>query len=181
MCNEEPTAPDYIQSIREIDAKAATKRLQAALANYDEAKFSLFTAFAPACCENVRSVANHGIEEKGLSQQLLNQVIRDFFRTEVRLPYCSSAQVSLLGDLERLQKDLRFQITKLTPIAPVPSYEEFLNRFNSVMSQLKQQQGWTSQELIDHYDTFAPLFKKSLRMTASRLTICDSIRSILLE
>ncbi len=160
LCNDEPTAPDYILAIREMDGKAAKKRLQAALANYDEAQiFTLHGFCARMLRECQEAVASHGVEEKGLSDQLLNQIILDFFRTEVRLPYCSSAQLALAGDLEKLQRNLRRHITKTTPIAAVPTYEEFFQSFNSVMGKLKQQYGWTSQELIDHYDNAAPLYK----------------------
>jgi exodeoxyribonuclease V beta subunit len=89
----------------------------------------------------------------------LLDVIKDFFRTEVRSEIYSLYQLdSILQNqsVDQLGIDLFRLIRKGMPIAEMPTYEEQFQNFLTAIVKLKQTVRFPLQEIVDSFEVLAP-------------------------
>ena len=151
---------DYLLAIRETgedEIAEAKKRLEDALATYDEAQIYTIHSFCGRmlreCHESTWSTTRSA-EERGPSQSRLLEVVKDFLRTGVR---CSTTQLRRLLEqrnrpIDKLQQTLLKEALRPGVIAPVPSFHDQLEEFRAVMTALTRQYRWKPDKIMEDYE-----------------------------
>ncbi|MBA3958616.1 MAG: UvrD-helicase domain-containing protein [Parachlamydiaceae bacterium] len=166
-----PSSPDYLKAYFDKDEQSiysAIRRLEHALFCFDQAQIFTIHGF---CSRMLRDhlfeggmAANACGSEETLNDSLLRQVIRDFFRTELKRDIYSDTQLQLVlqahdNSLERLENKL-IEIVKMgVPIEPQADFNTLYQKFLTCMESLKQQHEICSERLIADFLIQAPQFK----------------------
>lgn len=159
-------APDYIKACIEEGietAKLARKRLQHALFTFDQAQIFTIHAFCSRMLKQYAMESDFGFHvvggEEPLPRSEVMGVVRDFFRTEVRLEHYSPAQIEILLKGDPHQNKLIKQINSGHSFAQFPSVNSVLMQFNEIMQTLKEQFSLTSKHMIDDFKSQAEAYK----------------------
>jgi len=167
-CLEQKTEnmPDYLQAIIEQGEEAtlrARKRLQQALYTFDQAQIFTIHAF---CARMLRQCALEGdmsfqathLEDSLPASEIL-EVIRDFFRTEVRLELYSPAQLDILLKEDPDQRKLLRVIQRGIDLVPLPTYQQLYLRFVEAIQNIKKQEEVIAEQAWIDFNQQAPFYR----------------------
>lgn len=168
--------PDYVEALLEAEASRqsyAKKQLEQALSAFEQASIFTIHGFCHRMLREYLFEANIGAvlgeNETGISQSLINRLIRDFFRTEISEELISYEQLKRVihhcGSIEKLEKELFKLATKGMAIAPLPTLREYFSQFCENLKALKKSLGAFSKspsmnELLQDFELQAPLYKE---------------------
>lgn len=159
--------PDYVQALRELpdsEIKAIKRRLERALALFDEAQIFTIHSF---CARMLRecheaSWAASDRDDPTLSLVELAQVIKDFLRTQLRSDWCRPAQLQIIAknsdDFEKLQSDLLKTLLRGLPIQPVPGADTYFEQIKASMQTMRRRLNLTSAGIIADYEALCPTY-----------------------
>lgn len=164
--------PDYLLAILEKGEEAtllSLKRLERALFAFDQAQIFTIHGF---CSRMLRDYAfegdlglgmQGGDEGPSTSRQLA--AMTDFLRTGLTADRWSPAQVEKL--LSQHSHDINALLRKLLKApnghlrsSPLPPFRESVAHFQTVMAQLKAQNGFEGKKMLQDFQRLASLYKK---------------------
>lgn len=168
---ETPEPFDYLKAIVEKgpeECAKAIRTLKKALFSFDHAAIFTIHGFCAAMLSahtlegDLREASMQSADS--FSDLELRKILRDFFRTELRTPEYSQAQLAHLlkycGSLEALEEELLKILAKGLEIQKPRSYPELLAAFISCMHNLKAQCLLNSEKIIAELTPLAPHFEK---------------------
>ncbi len=150
--------PDYLKVCVEKGEEAvqrARKHLQQALFAFDQAQIFTIHSFCARMLKQFALESDMGLHafsgEEPLPQSEVRTIIRDFFRTEVRLEHYSPAQLEILlkGDPE--QNKLLRAIQRGYGFATLQPFKQVYERFCEIMRELKDTLALTSEKIIEDF------------------------------
>ncbi|MGK0180733.1 MAG: exodeoxyribonuclease V beta subunit [Halioglobus sp.] len=163
----EEAPPEYVLGIIERgegEGRLAKKRLEVALFAFDEAQIFTIHSF---CFRILREKAfEHEIggdswsEDNPMPMTRIFNVIKDFFRTELREGPYSPEQIRIVlrhhkNDADELVKALARIAMKGVDIEVAPDFERAFDFFRSKLRELKERYTWTSEGLIEDFISLA--------------------------
>lgn len=165
--------PDFILKIKEDGPQAvetARRKLEQALLLFEQAQIYTIHSFCSRMLgENVfegnlriDSVGN----EESHSKKMIQNIIKDFFRTGITTQSFSPAQLKLVLDEhshseEELQNAIYDAAIKNIKIEEPPHYEELLEEFKVKMRELKKY--FSQSQFMEDFRTYAKCFKGMAR------------------
>lgn len=166
--NDINEAPDFLKCLltkNEQSAQKAKRNLEQALAAYDQVNIYTIHAY---CARMLREQMIEGgyltgpkDGENDLSPVRLEQIVKDFFRTELTPDLIDPLQLKILihayKDLNKLIKALRESIVSIMPIESVMTYQESFKRFKLAIVELKQKV--CGSKLLEDFLRLAPYYK----------------------
>ena len=151
-------APDYLKACMEMGeetVQCARKRLQQALFTFDQAQIFTIHSFCSRMLRQFALESDMGLHslfgDEPLPKAEIMGIIRDFFRTEVRLEQFSPAQLEILLKGDPNQKKLLQIIQKGYEFPSFPSFSLIHAQFNDRMFNLKKSLSLTSERLIEDF------------------------------
>lgn len=158
--------PDYLKVCIEKGEEAvqrARKHLQQALFAFDQAQIFTIHSFCARMLKQFALESDMGLHafsgEEPLPQSEVRTIIRDFFRTEVRLEHYSPAQLEILlkGDPE--QNKLLRAIQRGYSFATLPPFKQIYEHFCEMMRELKDTLALTSEKVIEDFRLQAAAYR----------------------
>lgn len=161
-------APDYLKQHLEMGVKAiavAKWRLEQALSCFDEAAIFTIHGFCQRMLTQYSFDAQLGKDASGimglLSDAHLIQIVRDFFRTELKPEWFSPGQVQIvLGkhkqDIQNLERALCRLIAQGVTIVPSPSFLDTFETFKGVIKTWNER--FEAQTVYEDLLKIAPYF-----------------------
>lgn len=154
------SAAPFLQAIHEKGPEAckkAVRRLEYALATFDQAQIFTIHSFCARMLVEHHLDALSGHTEEELSPALLLRVVKDFLRTEVRTERISSFQLQKVlahfkNDEETFQRELLYCAIKTVPITAPDDFSTQLAKFQTAMQRLNNQ-GWLEENLRADWET----------------------------
>jgi exodeoxyribonuclease V beta subunit len=153
-------APDYLKACLEKGEEAvhhARKRLQQALFTFDQAQIFTIHSFCARMLRQFALESDMGLHalsgEEPLPQSEIMAIIRDFFRTEVRIEQYSPTQLEVLLKGDPNQKTLLKIIQSGYAFPSFPSFREVYMQFNAHMLTLKQSLMLKAEKIIEDFRT----------------------------
>jgi exodeoxyribonuclease V beta subunit len=154
----EEQTPDYLKACMEKgeeNVKQAYKRLQQALFTFDQAQIFTIHSFCSRMLRQFALESDMGLHslfgDESFSQTEIMGIIRDFFRTEVRIEQFSPAQLEILLKGDPCQKKLLQIIQKGYGLPTFPSFRQVYLRFDDQMRALKISLSLTSEKMIEDF------------------------------
>lgn len=151
-------APDYLKACMEKGEEAvryARKRLQQALFTFDQAQIFTIHSFCARMLRQYALESDMGLHslvgDEPLSQSEIMMIIRDFFRTEVRLENYSPAQLEILLKEDPHQRKLLKLIQSGYDFPVYPVFREVFMQFNERMFSLKKSFSLRSDKIIEDF------------------------------
>lgn len=165
-----PHMPDYLVELWEKEEKEiACKRLQRALLAFEQAPIATLHAF---CAKMLRQFPLQGdiglhslYEDEPLAHSELMGVVRDFFRTEMRIEEYSSAQLHILLKNDPDQRKLCRAIQTPYSFPSYSSFQELYERFCIVMALLKETLSLAPPAIIEDFISQASFYRNAGRET----------------
>ncbi|CUI17998.1 exodeoxyribonuclease V beta chain [Candidatus Protochlamydia naegleriophila] len=149
------TTPDYLKAFMEDGEECvqkAKKRLQQALFGFDQAQIFTIHSFCSRMLKQYAMESDMGFHamygEETLPQSEILAVIRDFFRTEVRLESYSPAQLDIVLKEDPDQKKLLRTIKSGYDFEELPTFRQLYLQFVAIMYELKQIYPLQSLEML---------------------------------
>ena len=176
-------APDYLKSCMEQGEKAvrqACKCLQQALFGFDQAQIFTIHSFCARMLKQYALESDMGLHsfsgEEPLPQSEVLAVIRDFFRTEVRMEHYSPAQLEILlkGDPE--QKKLLNIIQRGYEFHSLPNFNQIYGQFISIIRNLKKDLSLCSEKMIEDFRIQAKFYRNHKNSESKAETFAKVIR-----
>lgn len=164
--------PDFLQlhfSKGEEAVLGIKRKLEQALAGFDQACIYTIHGFcARMLRENMldgNTLADPCAGEEDLSQGRLQQIAKDYLRTELKAPLISAQQLKILlkscKGFDGLVKKLGYSIASIVPVEASPSYQECFQLFKVGMEELKADLRIQSDKLLADFCLLAPHFQKT--------------------
>jgi len=178
-----PDTPDYLISYLEKGEevlKRCKRALEQALFSFDQAQIFTIHGFCSRMLSNFLfegDIISDAAQNQGaFSPSELLDVIRDFFRTELREDSYSLQQLKILSQAyehssEKLESALLKLINTGLEIAELPDFQTQLMQFKQVMQHLKQTSQFNSAKIIADFILHAPAYEK----------LCDRSRAVKAE
>lgn len=164
--------PDYLQVILETGktkVDTAKRRLEQALATFDQAQIYTIHGFCMRMLNHFVFESNFHINPKNLEEKNLNkneilQLIRDFFRTEIRPEIYSTAQLQIIlnahgNKIEQVQETLMKLLQNDSSISPTADFSSDFKTFNSLMDRLKNACGLHPEKLQEDFEKQKDCYK----------------------
>lgn len=159
-------APDYLKACMEKGEEAirhARKRLQQALFTFDQAQIFTIHSFCARMLRQFALESDMGLHslagDEPLPQSEIFAIIRDFFRTEVRMENYSPAQLEILLKSDPQQRKLLKLIQSAYEFPVYPSFREVYMQFNEKMLALKQKFSLKSEKIIEDFRLQAGVYR----------------------
>ncbi|MFI0435632.1 MAG: UvrD-helicase domain-containing protein [Parachlamydiaceae bacterium] len=159
-------APDYLKRCMEKGEEAvlhARRALQQAMFTFDQAPIFTIHSFCARMLRQFAIESDMGLHALGgdepLPQSEITGVIRDFFRTEVRLEKFSPSQLEMLLKCDPQQKTLLRLIQTGSLFPSFPDFKETCIRFHQAMHSLKQRLNLSSEKLIEDFHLQAVAYR----------------------
>nr|NGY95193.1 hypothetical protein [Neochlamydia sp. AcF84] len=183
-------ACDYLQAVMEqgdAQVEKAKRRLEHALATFDQAQIYTIHGFCLRMLTNFLfesdfSMHKGSFKQKSLTKQEVFQLIRDFFRTEIRPHIFSPVQLQIVlqahgNRLEKVQEALLKYLTKDCEIAATSDFSSDVEKFCNIMRTLKKERGWLPEKMQEDVERQIS-FYKSIRnkSTSSIYTFIELFR-----
>lgn len=153
-----PTAPDYLLSLLELGeptSNIAKKRLQQALFSFDQAQIFTIHSFCSRMLKQYAIECDIGFDshqfEESLPTSEVMHVIKDFFRTEIRLPSYSVHQLAIILKEDPEQKKLLKAIQTSYDFVDIPHFSHLHVQFCEQMNKLKNTFRLNSKALIEDF------------------------------
>lgn len=176
-------APDYLKACMEKGEEAvrlARKRLQQALFTFDQAQIFTIHSFCARMMRQFALESDMGLQSMAgdelLPQSEIFAIIRDFFRTEVRMENYSLAQLEILLKSDPQQKKLLKLIQTGYEFPVYPSFWEVYRQFNEKMLALKQEFSLTSKKMIEDFRHQAGAYRNHNSKETKEATLAKVIR-----
>ncbi|WP_068471490.1 UvrD-helicase domain-containing protein [Candidatus Protochlamydia phocaeensis] len=154
----EENIPDYLKAFLEKGQEAvlrAKKRLQQALFAFEQAQIFTIHSFCARMLRQYAIESDMGFHamygEEPLPQSEVMAVIRDFFRTEVRIESYSPAQLDIVLKADPDQRKLLKAIQSGYEFADMPSFKQLYLQFVKAMQALKKAFNPTAENLIEDF------------------------------
>jgi exodeoxyribonuclease V beta subunit len=154
---------DYLQACLELgyDSVISKKRrLEQALFNFDQANIFTIHGFCARMLQDNVFEGNLSLE-KNISEESaekinIDQIIRDFIRTELLPDSYSTSQLEIVlshcnQSIDALEKNIKEIISKDIDIEPGKDFSEQLTHFKTIMSKLKLSYNFSSEKIIEDY------------------------------
>jgi len=158
--------PDYLLAILEQKKEVinrAKKRLQYALYTFDSAQIFTIHSFCARMMKNYALECDIGIHsdisENSFSGTEIIQIVRDFFRTEIRKENYSPAQIGIFLKKDPQQKKLLKAIQSGYECADSCSFEILFQKFSIEMMWLKKRFGLNKEDMIKDFKAQYELYK----------------------
>ena len=158
-------APDYLKALierGEAEVHAAIKCLQHALFTFDEAQIFTIHSFCSRMLNQFALESDMGFQarssEESFPKSELIRVVRDFFRTEIRLESYSRAQLEIMLKQD-LQKKLVGLIQKGYDFAFYPPFKHIHAEFSASMLKLKKEFALSSEKMIEDFTSQAGSYR----------------------
>jgi exodeoxyribonuclease V beta subunit len=158
--------PDYLLAFLEEGrdfVKQAKKRLQQAFFHFDQAQIFTIHSF---CFRMLRQFVLEGdmglhaaYGDEPLSQSEILAVIRDFFRTEMRIEAYSPAQLAIILKEDPDQKKLLKVIQSGYEFDKLPSFSQLAFQFQTAMDHLKTSLNLTADQMIEDFKAQAQSYR----------------------
>ncbi len=170
--NPTTSIPDYMQVIiaqgqEKVDS--AIHHLENALAIFDQAQIYTIHGF---CLRMLTSFSFESdfhatvgdSQERSIRKEEIIQLIRNFFRTEIRQGVYSPTQLQIIlnshkNRIENVQEALLNQLNKDCNILPPPDFSSSVSSFNILMHKLKNEFGFQSEKLGQDFDQQIDCYK----------------------
>lgn len=175
--------PDYLKGCIEKgeDAVAkACKRLHQALFTFDDA--SIFTIHS-FCARMLRQFALEGdiglyclAGDETLSKSEIMSIIRDFFRTGIRIENYSPVQLGILLKEDPAQRKLIRLVQSLHSFPHLASYKKLYLKISEALLSLKRSHSLCSENLISDFKTQAPAYRNHKGAETKIDTLTKAIR-----
>jgi exodeoxyribonuclease V beta subunit len=176
-------APDYLKACMEEGEEAvrhARKRLQQALFTFDQAQIFTIHSFCARMLRQFALESDMGLHslagDEPLPQSEVMAIIRDFFRTEVRMENYSPAQLEILLREDPHQRKLLKLIQSGYNFPIFPSFREIYSQFNEKMLVLKQSLSLTSEKMIEDFRVQAGAYRNHKSGETKAETLSKVIR-----
>ena len=176
-------APDYLKACMEQGEEAvrlARKRLQQALFTFDQAQIFTIHSFCARMLRQFALESDMGLHslvgDEPLPQSEILGIIRDFFRTEVRMENYSPAQLEILLKSDPQQKKLLKLIQTGYAFPLYPSFREVFMQFNATMRLLKQSLSLTSEKIIEDFRLQAGSYRNDKSGETKTETLAKVVR-----
>lgn len=150
--------PDYLKACIEKGEEAVQKarqRLQQALFAFDQAQIFTIHSFCARMLRQFALESDMGFHalsgEEPLPQSEIMAIIRDFFRTEVRMEHYSPAQLAIVLRGDPDQKKLLRAIQSGYGFKDLPSFKDIYSQFIESMQELKKTLSLTSKKMIEDF------------------------------
>ncbi len=158
--------PDYLKACIERGEEAvqeARKRLQQALFAFDQAQIFTIHSFCARMLRQFALESDMGFHalsgEEPLPQSEVMAIIRDFFRTEVRMEQYSPAQLEIVLKEDPEQKKLLRAIQSGYGFKVLPSFKDIYSQFIERMQELKKDLSLTSKKMIEDFRLQAAAYR----------------------
>jgi exodeoxyribonuclease V beta subunit len=159
-------APDYLKACMEKGEEAvkhARKCLQQALFTFDQAQIFTIHSFCARMLRQFALESDMGLHslagDEPLPQSEIMAIIRDFFRTEVRMENYSPAQLEILLKADPQQRKLLRLIQSGYDFPVFPSFREMYMQLSEKMLSLKQSLSLTSEKIVEDFRAQAGLYR----------------------
>lgn len=176
-------APDYLKVCMEKGEEAvwqARKRLQQALFTFDQAQIFTIHSFCARMLRQFALESDMGLHslagDEPLPQSEVMTIIRDFFRTEVRMESYSPAQLEILLKQDPYQRKLLKLIQSGYDFPVFRSFREVYMEFNEKMASLKQTLSLTSEKMIEDFRSQAGAYRNHKSGETKAETLAKIIR-----
>lgn len=176
-------APDYLKACMEKGEEAvqqARKRLQQALFTFDQAQIFTIHSFCARMLRQFALESDMGLHslagDEPLPQSEIMGIIRDFFRTEVRLEHYSPAQLEILLKGDPNQKKLLKIIQNGYDFPLFPPFREVYLRFIEHMQILKKTLFLTGEKIIEDFRAYAGYYRSYKSGETKAETLAKVIR-----
>ena len=159
-------APDYLKGCMERGEAAvlqACKRLQQALFTFDYAPIFTIHSFCARMLRQFALESDMGLHslagDEALSQSEVMEIIRDFFRTGIRIENYSPAQLEILLKEDPCQRKLMRLIQGLYSFPSFPPFKELYLKVTKALFLLKSSLALNSENLISDFKTQASAYR----------------------
>ncbi len=176
-------APDYLKACMEKGEEAvrhARKRLQQALFTFDQAQIFTIHSFCARMLRQFALESDMGLHslagDEPLPQSEIMTIIRDFFRTEVRMENYSPSQLEILLREDPHQRKLLKLIQSGYDFPIFPSFRDIYTQFNEKMLILKQSLSLTSEKIIEDFRAQAGAYRNYKNGETKAETLAKVIR-----
>lgn len=176
-------APDYLKAYMEKGEESvmhACKRLQQALFTFDQAQIFTIHSFCARMLRQFALESDMGLHslagDEPLSQSEVMAIIRDFFRTEVRIENYSPAQLEILLKEDPQQRKLLKLIQSGYDFPHLPSFREVYMQFNEKMLVLKHSLSLTSEKIIEDFRLQTKAYRNHKSGETKAETLAKAIR-----
>ncbi len=176
-------SPDYLKACMEKGEEAvqhARKRLQHALFAFDQAQIFTIHSFCARMLRQFAIESDMGLHslggEEALPQSEIMAIIRDFFRTEVRMEHYSPAQLEILMKEDPNQKKLLKIIQSGYEFPEFPTFKEVYMQFCEYMLDLKRSLSLTSEKIIEDFRVQANAYRNHKSGETKAETLAKVIR-----
>lgn len=160
--------PDYLACYIEQGSEfvqKAKKRLQQALFAFEQAQIFTIHGFCARMLQQyamesdmgLHSISNNG--EEPLPTTEIMRVIRDFFRTEIRIELYSPGQLALILKEDPDQKKLLKAIMSGHEFAEMDTCQQLYERFIEVMRDLKHSLQLNGKEILEDFQAQSGLYR----------------------
>lgn len=157
---------DYLKAFMERGEEAvqeACRRLQTALFAFDSAPIYTIHAF---CSKMLRHYSMESdmspgrpAEDESLSYTEVMGVIRDYFRTGVRLESYSPAQIDCLLREDPEQRKLLRYVLSMHALPSLPPFKKVYLSICETLSRLKKELSLSAEKMIEDFKAEAPHFR----------------------
>lgn len=175
--------PDYLKACIEKGddtVKLACKRLQQALFTFDQAQIFTIHSFCARMLRQFAMESDLGLHslsgDEPLPQSELMTIIRDFFRTEVRIEQFSPAQLEILLKEDPNQRKLLKIIQSHYLLPSFSTFREIYLQFKDHMQALKKSLSLTSKKMIEDFQAQASSYRNYKAGETKAETLAKIIR-----
>ena len=165
-------SPDYLKVWMGKGEEAVEKTLRLlrqALYTFDQAHIYTIHSFCARMLRQFALESDASFQdysgEDPLPKSELMDIVRNFFRTEVRLEEFSPAQLNLLLRMDEEQKKLLSAICTGYELEDYPSFKALYLQFAATMKRLKKQFGLASEKMVADFTAQAPFYKNATGLT----------------
>lgn len=151
-------APDYLKAYIEKGdefVSQACKRLQQALFTFDQAQIFTIHSFCARMLRQFALESEMGVHsfvgDDPFPQSEAIKIIRDFFRTEIRMENYSPAQLEILLKQDPDQRKLLKLMQRGYPFPHYSAFKDIARQFAKNMLALKQNLSLTSEKIIEDF------------------------------
>jgi exodeoxyribonuclease V beta subunit len=158
--------PDYLLACIEKGiehVKEACKYLEDALFTFDQAPIFTIHAFCARMLRQYAIETNIGLHvlasEQALPQSEIIEIVRNFFRTEIRMDQYSPAQLAILLKEDPHQYKLLQTIQSGHQFPIFPSFQDAYIEFVQRMTTLKQQMSLRAEKMVEDFQLQATAYR----------------------
>lgn len=186
--HSEQAAPDYLQAIRERGERArlaAIRRIESALQAFHECSLYTLHGFcAHSLSEHPKTTLENFSEEPVLEQ--MHRTVRHFFRTQLKNTDCHPVQLQKVlslfrGEVKELEKELIKTLATGIQVISTYSFADSFQRFCTAMQSVHQHGPFTSDQILQDWQTSLPRYKQLNGKPAAEYTANVRVFAKLLE